>query len=327
LEVPKVLNSAEASDRNRRREMNSDDSKIKTFLKEIGDKRGMPDFFDRFEQAWVNSGTVKLHLDIIEVDKSRPTVVFMPGTNAYAVLYGEFLTALAEQGYNIVGFDPRGHGRSGGTRGSYTVPELMADYRAAIRYARKRFGDPVVVSGSSQGGFTSFYIAAEGYPIAGAVCHNVADLGDPRSIELTATPWLSRLLKPIVMSNSRLLPEFKVPMTFYINLAAEPIRGLGNSKDLLYQGALLVPFIRLKGMASLGSEPLPCPVEEIKTPVMIIHGEKDVIFPQSYIENIYNRLTCKKRLKVYEGCHHYILFDHVEKVLPDVVEWLEDICG
>jgi len=307
--------------------MDSDDVKIKAFLKEIRSRRGMPDFFDRFEQASVISGAVKLHLDVIEVDRKRPTVVFMPGTNAYAILYGEFLSALADKGYNIVGFDPRGHGRSGGARGSYTVPELMSDYRAALRYARDRFGEPLVASGSSQGGFTSLYIAAEGHPIAGAICHNVADLGDPRSIELTANPSLSRMVKPLMMFNSRFFPELKVPMTFYIKLAEEPIRGLGNSRDLLKSGPLLVPFIRLKGMASLGSEPLPCPVEQIKTPVMIIHGEKDVIFPREYIEYIYNRLTCKKTLKVYEGCHHYIVFDHVGKILPDVVQWLKEICG
>ena len=306
--------------------MNDADRLIRAFLEDIAAKRGMADFFDRFEQAEIISGKIRLHLDIIEVDRNRPTVVFMPGTNAYAILYGEFLSALADHGYNIVGFDPRGHGRSGGARGSYTVPELMADYRAVIKYARKRFGDPVVASGSSQGGFTAFYIAAEGAPIAGAICHNVADLGDPRSIELTARPALSLLLKPLVMCGARCFPEFKVPMTFYINLAGEPIRGLGNSKDLLKTGPLLVPYIRLKGMASLGSEPLPCPVEEIDAPVMIIHGEKDIIFPQRYIEYIYERLTCKKILKIYGGCHHYIVFDHVDKVLPDIVAWLEDIC-
>lgn len=63
--------------------MESDDKKIKAFLDEIRRKRGMPDFFDRFEQAWITSGAVKLHLDVIEVDKKRPTVVFMPGTKPY----------------------------------------------------------------------------------------------------------------------------------------------------------------------------------------------------------------------------------------------------
>ena len=301
------------------------DAQIRAFLEEISEKRGTVIPFDRFEQESVLSGGVRLHLDVVEVNRNRPTVVFMPGTNAYAVLYGEFLGALADRNYNIVGFDPRGHGRSGGSRGSYTLPELVADMRAAVGYARKRFGEPIVVSGSSQGGITAFYLAAEKCPIAGVVCHNVADLGDPESVRITRSPGLSRLMKPIVMRLGRILPELKVPMTSYINLQAEPIKGLGNSKDLLFRGPLLVPFIRLKGMASLASEELPCPVEEMSIPVLILHGEKDTIFPQGYIEHIYNRLNCRKALKVYEGFHHYILFDHVDAILPDVLTWLEEI--
>lgn len=307
--------------------MTGSDEKVRDFLEEICRRRGVEPFFERFERDCTTSGGLELHLDVIEVDGNRPTLVFMPGTNAYAVLYGEFLAAVADSGFNVVGFDPRGHGRSEGRRGSYTVPELMADMRAAVRYARERFGDPVVVSGSSQGGITAFYVAAEGYPVAGALCHNLADLGDPTSVQLTANPVLSRYAKPLVLYLSRVLPEFRVPMTFYIDLANEPVRGLGNSRDLLKEGALLVPFIRLKGIASLGSEKLPCPVEDVRTPVMVLHGARDVIFPRRYVESIYERLTCSKVLKVYEDFHHYILFDNVDTVVPDVVEWLEDTCG
>lgn len=303
------------------------DRRIREFLGGVYEMRQTECFFDRFERDSITSGGLRLHADVIEVNEKSPTVVFMPGTNAYAVLYGEFLAALADAGYNIVGFDPRGHGRSEGRRGSYTVPELMADMRAAIRYARRRFGDPVVVSGSSQGGITAFYVAAEGYPVAGALCHNIADLGDPSSVSLTAHPTFSRYAKPLVTAAARLCPEFRVPMTLYIDLASEPIRGLGNSREVLKSGALLVPFVRLKGMASLAGEKLPCPVEDVSSPVMVLHGARDVIFPESYVRAIYDRLTCSKRMKVYDGFHHYILFDNVDAVAPDAVEWLQEICG
>ncbi len=134
------------------------DRQFRDYFKKLSRKRGMPDFFDRFEQDSILSDGLRLHLDVIEIDKTRPTAVFMPGTNAYALLYGEFLTALADRGYNIVGFDPRGHGRSEGARGSYTLPELVGDMRSATEYARKRFGGPIVVAGSSQGGITAFYL-------------------------------------------------------------------------------------------------------------------------------------------------------------------------
>ncbi len=303
------------------------DEKLRAYIEEICNKRGVANFFDRFEQDSVTADGLKIHLDIIEVDRRLPTVVFMPGTNAYALLYGEFLTALADRGYNIVGFDPRGHGRSGGARGSYTIPELVADMRAAVAYARGRFGNPIAVAGSSQGGITAFYFAAAGDPIAGVVCHNVADLGDPDSVRLTRRPFLSRMMKPVMIFLAGIFPEFKLPLTFYLDLKAESIRNLGNSKDLLDQDPLIAPYIRLKGMASLGSEKLSRPIEEISAPVLIIHGGKDTIFPRDYIECIYNRLTCKKSLKLYPDLSHYVVLDYIETVIGDVVEWLEEICS
>jgi pimeloyl-ACP methyl ester carboxylesterase len=226
-----------------------------------------------------------------------------------------------------VGFDPRGHGRSQGARGSYTVGELVADMRSVVEHARKRFGDPVVVAGSSQGGITAFYLAAAGAPVAGVICHNAADLSDPDSVRLTRFPRIGRLLKPALPRLARMFPELPVPMTAYIDLKLEPVRNMGSARDVLYWDPLLVPFVRLKTMASLGGEPLARPVEEIEIPVMLLQAEKDTIFPTDYIETIHARLRCEKSLKIYPGLPHYMIVDHVDRILNDVVEWMEHICG
>jgi pimeloyl-ACP methyl ester carboxylesterase len=225
------------------------------------------------------------------------------------------------------GFDPRGHGRSGGPRGSYTIPELLADLRAAVAFARSRFGDPIAVAGSSQGGIVSFYLAAAGDPVASVICHNVADLGDPESVRLTRYPGVSRILKPLVLSAARLFPEVRVPLSLYLDLDAEPVRFLGTAKAVASQAPLFVPYIRLKGLASLASCPLPRPVEEIRTPVMILHGERDTIFPSIYVEGIYRRLTCRKRLQVHPGLPHYLIVDYLAEILPGVLQWLEETCA
>jgi len=303
------------------------DDEIRAFIAHVCAVRGGTSWFDRFESAAVVSGTCTLHLDVIAVAPGRPTLVFMPGTNAYALLYGEFLTGIADQGFNIVGFDPRGHGRSTGERGNYTFPELMADMRAAIRYARRRFQGPVFVSGSSQGGIAAFYLAAEGYPIAGAICHNIADLASPASLALTRHPELFGRMKSLVPLLARLLPRWKVPMGMYINMANEPIRGLGSSLDLLRNTPMLVDFIRLRGLDSLGSEPLPCPIEEIHTPVMVLHGGKDQIFPQNYVEALFPRLTCPKEWLLLEDAHHYVLFDEAPRVCGPVAAWMKAQCA
>jgi pimeloyl-ACP methyl ester carboxylesterase len=303
------------------------DAWLRQHFKEISARRGTPDYFDRFESDSIVSDGLALHTDIIEVDRQRPTLVFMPGTNAYAMLYGDFLTALADRGYNVIGFDPRGHGRSEGVRGSYTVSELVTDMRSVVSYARERFGEPVVAAGSSQGGITAFYLAATGAPVAGVICHNAADLNDPDSVRLTRFPRIGGLLRPVLQQLARLFPELPVPMTAYIDLELEPVRNMGNARDVLYWDPLLVPFVRLKTLASLGSEQLARPVEEIDIPVMMLQAEMDTIFPTDYIERIHARLNCEKSLKVYPGLPHYMIVDHVDQILDDVVEWMEHICG
>lgn len=302
-------------------------SGLREYIGGICARRGIPNYHDRFQEDWTPSGGLRLHLDVIEKGRARPTVVFMPGTNAYALLYGEFLAALADHGYNVVGFDPRGHGRSEGARGSYTVPELVSDLRAAVEYARGRFGDPVAVAGSSQGGIVCFYLAAAGDPVASAICHNLADLGDPRSVRLTRWPSLSRALKPWVLRAARVLPEWKVPLSLYLDLEAEPVKFLGSAANVAREDPLFVPYIRLRAMASLASEPLPCPVEEVRTPVMILHGERDTIFPLDYVEGIHARLTCRKSLQVHAGLPHYLVVDYLEEILPGILRWLRETCG
>ncbi|OGP58853.1 MAG: hypothetical protein A2V67_19250 [Deltaproteobacteria bacterium RBG_13_61_14] len=301
------------------------DTELRKYLEKLARTRGIPFQFDRFQSDAVVSDGLKLNLDIIEVDRGRPVVVFVPGTSVYSLLYSEFLLALADRGYNIVGSDPRGHGRSEGAPGSYTVAELVTDTRAAVGYARKRFNDQIAVVGSSQGGIVAFYVAATEEKLAGVVCHNVADLCDPASVKLTRNPALSRLMKPLLPIFASLAPELKIPISLYLDLEAEPMRGFGNAKVFLDQDPLAYKSIRLKGMASLASEKLPRPVEQITTPVQILHAGRDNIFPQDYVEYIYNRLTCKKSLKIYPDLPHLILTEHVDIVVPDVAKWLEEI--
>jgi len=301
------------------------DTELRAYLEKVAGIRGIPLQFDRFKSDSVTSDGLKLRMYIIETDRARPVVVFVPGTAVYSMLYSEFLLALADRGYNVVGIDPRGHGISEGAHGSYTIAELVADTRAAVAYARKRFNDKIAVAGSSQGGIVAFYVAATDEKLAGVVCHNAADLGDPASVRLTRNPNFSRLMKPLLKFFASLMPEFQIPISFYLNLEAEEMRGFGNAKVFLDQDPIAYRSIRLKGMASLAYEKLPRPVERITTPVQILHAGRDNIFPQDYIENIYNRLTCKKSLKIYPDLPHLILTEHVDIVTPDVVEWLEDI--
>lgn len=280
--------------------------------------------FDRFEADRVRSDGIELHLDVIPISRGTPTVVFVPGTAVYGLIFADFLAALADRGYNIVSFDPRGHGRSGGRRGSYTIAEIVRDARAVIGYARERFGGPVFVAGSSQGGIAAFYTAATGEELAGAICHNAADLADPRNAELTAHPVAARLLARAVRAAAAVAPNAGFDMQWYFRLLS---RGHDDVKGLLAADPLALKIVRLRSLASLAWTEMARPVEQIATPVFILHGERDSIFPLPYMRRIYDRLTCDKSMKVYPGVDHFLITGHATRVATDVADWIARRCS
>ena len=296
---------------------------VQEYFEFITHELGYPPLYKYFSEDWVESDGNRLHLDIYEHDRSAPTLVFVPGTAIYALCYGEFLYKLGQNGYNIVGLDPRGHGRSEGTRGDYTFPEMMTDIENAITYAISRFNDEVSLIGSSQGGILSFYMAAKDERIKSVVCQNIADLAAPETINLVKYPSLTKLLRPLLMnlgSGTR-----QVSVTSYIDLEKIKVSYFGNARRFMETDPLALKSISLRALRSLASSPVPVPAEDIKVPIMVLSGTADTIFPVEYTQWLFDKLTCKKRLQLYEGLDHAMLHEDVDTILPPVLEWLGEI--
>lgn len=223
---------------------------VQEYFEFITHELGYPPLYKYFTEDWVESDGNKLHLDIYEAGKSAPTLVFIPGTAIYALCYGEFLYKLGQHGYNIVGLDPRGHGRSDGARGDYTFPELMTDIGNAITYAVNRFNEQVSLVGSSQGGILSFYMAAKDERIKSVVCQNIADLSASETLKLVKYPNLTKLLRPLLMNIGN--GKSQVPVTSYIDLEKIKVSYFGNAKAFMETDPLALRSISLRGIAFVG---------------------------------------------------------------------------
>ncbi len=283
--------------------------------------RGSAVTLDQFEAAKVENDGNLLHLDIIGGNPGGATVVFVPGTAAYGLVYGDFLAALAEKGFYIVSLDPRGHGKSEGMVGSYTIKELVSDARAAIKFARERFAGPVYISGSSQGGIVAFYCAAEDNNLDGAICHNAADLADPYNFEVTTSPRVAKALSALIRILARLIPNAPINIRRYFSLLS---KGEQKAKDRMARDPYMLKIIRLRALASLSSEKMACAVEDIRTPVLMLHAGRDTIFPQQMSQNLHDRLTCEKNLLVYPDLGHFLFTEHVDQVVPDIARWITE---
>jgi len=94
---------------------------------------------------------------------ARGVVVLVHGLGEHAARYDHVARRLNGQGFNVVGYDHRGHGRSPGPRGGIeTADDLCADLGRVIEAARKEFAGPLVVVGHSLGGLIAGRFVAEG---------------------------------------------------------------------------------------------------------------------------------------------------------------------
>jgi pimeloyl-ACP methyl ester carboxylesterase len=291
----------------------------------IAETIGFPRVHEYFKADTVISDGLKLHVDVYEYDAGAPTIVFIPGTAIYGLCYGALLYKLAQTGYNIVSFDPRGHGQSEGIRGDYTITEIMKDAENVITYAINRFNAKVNLMGSSQGGIVAFYMAAKDERLNSVICQNFADLTSEDTLQLARHPRLFKYVKGMIAKYGQHLPNVQIPVTSYIDLDKIPVQYFGSAKNFMESDPICLKSISLRALQSLAHTVMAKPVEEIKVPVMVLQGTADSIFPVSYTQKIFDKITAKKKFSLFPGRSHAVLHEDADAVVPEIHAWLQEI--
>jgi alpha-beta hydrolase superfamily lysophospholipase len=298
-------------------------TELEGYFDDLFEMMGLAGLRRQIDDGSVYSDGLRLHLDIFRAEGSNKTVVFVPGTSVYSLFYAEYMHKLRMLGFNVVGFDPRGHGRSEGKRGSYTVETLLRDSEAVVSWAMNTFGGSVAMSGSSQGGITTFYAACRDHRLSAVVCHNIAVLGQPEAFSISRWPMFSATAAKVLPLQAMLTPELRIPISTYLDLSAEPTRFGRHALQFVKEDPLAVLAIATRAMASLSWTPPPKPIEEIDIPVMVIQGELDEMFTEYYVRRIYDRLTCEKEFLVVNGATHLVLTNDVDAIIGEVAAFLD----
>ena len=306
-------------------------SKDKTFntlneyFEHIVETVGFPPVHKYFKSDTVISDGIKIHVDVFEFDASAPTLVFIPGTAIYGLCYGDLLYKLGQTGYNIVSFDPRGHGQSEGARGDYSITDIMTDAGNVITYAINRFNTKVSLMGSSQGGIVAFYMAAKDERLNSVICQNFADLGAPETLQLARHPRLFKYIKGMIAKHGHRLPNIQIPVTSYIDLDKIPVKYFGSARAFMETDPLTLKTISLRALQSLAHTEMAKPVEQIKVPVMVLQGTADSIFPVSYTQKIFDKIQAKKKFSLFPNRSHAVLHEAAEEVIPEINSWLQEV--
>ena len=93
----------------------------------------------------------------------RGLVVLVHGLGEHIDRYDHVARRLNGLGFDVVGYDHRGHGRSPGQRGGMPADDsLCADLGRVLYAARESFPGPLVLLGHSLGGLIAGRFVAEG---------------------------------------------------------------------------------------------------------------------------------------------------------------------
>ncbi len=137
----------------------------------------------------------------------RGVVVLVHGLGEHIARYEHVARRLAAQGFEVVGYDQRGHGHSAGARGGMPGAEsLLEDLAQVIDAARREFPGPLVLLGHSLGGLVAGRFVAE-------------------ALQAQPAAW-SRKVDALVMSSPALDPGTNALQRFLLKTVAPRLPNL-----------------------------------------------------------------------------------------------------
>ncbi len=240
----------------------------------------------------------------------QAAVLVVHGIGEHSGRYDHVGRFLAERGHDVLAFDNRGHGQSGGRRGHVDHFRLFLDDVEDHVLERRQLGLPVVLIGHSLGGLISATYVVEGRPAPDLLVLSAPALK-------AQVPGWQRRLAPVL---ARVWPTAFVP---------SGIDGAVLSRDPEVQRAYLSDPLRVAGStARLGQqifatmESTTADLARITLPTYVLHGSEDTLVPLAASQPLEGRPNVTYRR--WEGLRHECLNEPDRgEVLGEMAAWLE----
>jgi len=256
-----------------------------------------------------------------EPDNGEPKalIALVHGLGEHTARYIHVGKVMTEAGYALVGFDLRGHGRSGGARGhSPSLDAYMQDIRQFLRLMEQRYPDiPHFLYGHSLGGLLSLAYAIQygaglkGVMVTGAALRAALQ-------EQKAKVAMVRLLGSI-------LP------TMTVQSGLDPVT-ISRDPDVV-QAYIHDPLVHYSTSLGFGKAALKAidlcfgRAQEFPAPLLVMHGKGDRIAYPSGSEDFAKLVRAAGgdiTLKLWNDLYHEV-HNESEKaeVFEFMVDWLE----
>jgi acylglycerol lipase len=251
--------------------------------------------------------------------KPKAVVALVHGLGEHTGRYEHVAKAMTEAGYAMVGFDLRGHGKSGGIRGHFpSLDAVMQDIKAFFIFLTERYpSTPQFLYGHSLGGLLVLTYALKNKMRLKGVIATGAGLRSP----------IHEQKMKIIMA--KLLGSLAPSALIASGLETAAISQDQNIVDIYIKDSLVHDRISLGfGKAGLNATDFVWSHgEEFPVPLLIMHGTADrITYPHGSTD--FAKLAAKNNkdvtLKLWEGMYHEVHNEpEKEQVIQFVIDWLD----
>jgi alpha-beta hydrolase superfamily lysophospholipase len=272
---------------------------------------------DAFNWMWKSHDGLDMFAQGWAPEKPKAVICLVHGLGEHSGRYAHVAAAFGRDGYAMLGFDLRGHGRSGGQRGhAPSFEHFMKDIDGFIVEIRKRYpGLPMFIYGHSLGGILVLNYALRRKPDVKGVVATASGLRTALELQKDKV-LLAKVLGTVVPSAS--LPSGLDPKTIsrdpqvvekYVN---DPLVhyqvSLGMGKNLLAASAWAIAH-----------------ADEFPVPLLIMHGTADKLgFKEGSME-FAGKVPQNCTLKLWDGLYHEIHNEpEQEEVFKFTLAWLDE---
>jgi alpha-beta hydrolase superfamily lysophospholipase len=270
-----------------------------------------------FQSSWQDRNGIKLHLQAWEPDgRPKAVVGLLHGLGEHIARYAAMAQALVKANYAVVGFDLRGHGRSGGRRGHTPSFEALLDEIDDLRdrIKERHPGRPVFLYGHSLGGELALVYALKRKPKIRGV--------------IATGPWLRAVVPapPLKVAVARALnPILPIYTERWAQLAEDLSRDPGVRSE--FEHDPLVHNLITARMYLESRDAGLWAIEhaaEFPLPLLLMHGTADKLTSWEASGEFARRLGKRCTWKSWEGWYHELHNEPAaSKVNQTAMRWMD----
>lgn len=261
-------------------------------------------------------GKVPINCEVYECRPDAPVIIFFPGIGTYAEMYCEFLWNLSQCGFNVVGIDPRGHGYSGGTRGSYLIEEVVEDMEEIITFFSDKYNSQIAMFGCSLGSPLAIAVAENDSRVQAALCHTFFIREEPISA-------VHRLGWQALSWQNLFFPSLRIDFRNFIDVR-ELLKDNVFGHFMEYDDVMVWSY-PVRTLNSVYNRKSKVVKKSFDFKAAILIGDRDQIISMEYTQQIIDKMEHPFELRVVEGGKHMLPFDNTKETILSARDWFYTI--